>query len=150
LIPNTAAAAQTARRSTVYRTAGFGRCAMALRDGGELVGDCGLAPTSVEGVPEVELGWIVARAQWGKGFATEAGAAWRDYAFERAGLERIVSMIGERNTASRRVAEKLGATIERTAIWGGAPMLMYAYRRRKPWPNGFAVRPRSTRRTRRA
>lgn len=115
-----------------YDRDGFGRCAILLRASGELVGDCGLVRTDVEGVPEVELGWIVRHDQWGRGIATEAGAAWRDYAFERAGLTRIVSMISEVNTASRRVAEKLGLKLERPAVWGGEPMLMYSMARPEP------------------
>ena len=35
-------------------------------------------------------------------------------------------MIDERNVASRRVAEKLGMTLERPAIWGDRPMLLYS------------------------
>jgi RimJ/RimL family protein N-acetyltransferase len=108
-----------------YREDGFGRCAVVLRSTGELVGDCGLIRTMVEDVPEVELGWIVRRSHRGRGIATEAGVAWRDLAFDELGLERIVSMVSEQNPASRRVAEKLGMAIERTAIWGGNPMLMY-------------------------
>lgn len=114
------------RNQARYATHGFGRCAVLLRATGELVGDCGLHRTLVEDVPEVELGWIVARSHWGEGIATEAGQAWRDHAFTQLGLDRIVSMISEENVASRRVAEKLGMAIERTAIWDGAPMLMYA------------------------
>ena len=97
-----------------------------LRETGELVGDCGLVTTAVEGVPEVELGWIVRRPHWGRGIATEAATAWRDHAFDVLALDRIVSMVSERNPASRRVAEKLGMTVERTAVWGDAPMLMYS------------------------
>ena len=65
------------------------------------------------------------RSHQGKGIATEAAAAWRDYAFDMLAMERIVSMVSERNLASRRVAEKLGMTIEREASWSGHPMLMY-------------------------
>ena len=111
-----------------YRADGFGRCAMILRSSGELVGDCGLIRTTVEDVPEVELGWIVRRSHWGQGLATEAARAWRDAAFTAFGLGRIVSMVSEGNPASRRVAEKLGMTVERTAVWGDAPMLMYSLR----------------------
>jgi len=57
-----------------YRRGSFGRCAIVLRSTGELIGDCGLIRTEVDGVPEVELG---------------------------------------ANTASRRVAQKLGMTAER-------------------------------------
>jgi RimJ/RimL family protein N-acetyltransferase len=44
-------------------------------------------------------------------------------------------MISEQNVASIRVAEKLAMTVERTAIWGGAPMLMYACARPLPANN---------------
>ena len=109
-----------------YEADGFGRCAVVLRRTGELVGDSGLIRTEVEGVAEVELGWIVRKADRGKGIATEAAQAWREHAFTQLGLHRIVSMVSAENLASRRVAEKLGMTIERTAVWGGGPMLMYA------------------------
>jgi ribosomal-protein-alanine N-acetyltransferase len=89
-----------------YRDDGFGRCAIILRSTGEFVGDCGLARMLVEGQPVVELGWIVRRTHRGKGIATEAAAAWRDYAFDSLGLERIVSMVSENNVASRRVASR--------------------------------------------
>jgi RimJ/RimL family protein N-acetyltransferase len=111
-----------------YEADGFGRCAVVWRETGELVGDCGLILTAVEGTPEVELGWIVRHDHWGRGIATEAAAAWRDAAFGALGLGRIVSMVSERNLASRRVAEKLGMRVERSAIWGDSPMLMYALR----------------------
>lgn len=112
-----------------YEADGFGRCAVILRSTCELVGDCGLIRTVVEGRPEVELGWVVSRAHRGKGIATEAAAAWRDYGFDVLGLERIVSMVSEKNVASRRVAEKLGMTIEREAMWGDLPHLMYSVHR---------------------
>lgn len=109
-----------------YEADGFGRCAIVERATGELVGDCGLIRTEVEGAAEVELGWIVRRASWGRGYAPEAAAAWRDLAFAQLGLARLVSMVSEQNAASRRVAEKLGMRVERPAEWGGEPMLMYA------------------------
>ncbi len=112
-----------------YEKDGFGRCAVVLRATGEFVGDCGLICTLVEGRPEVELGWIVRRSHQGKGIATEAAAAWRDYAFDTLRLVRIVSMVSERNVASRRVAEKLGMTVEREAMWGDLPHLMYSMHR---------------------
>ena len=126
------ARAWIARNIARYEADGFGRCAVVVRATGRLVGDCGLARTEVEGASEVELGWIVARSEWGRGIAPEAAAAWRDFAFDVLRLDRIVSMVGAENVASRRVAEKLGMTVERTAVWGGAPMLMYSCRRPAP------------------
>ena len=113
-----------------YAADGFGRCAVVLRSTGELVGDAGLIRTLVEGQPEVELGWIVSRAHRGEGIATEAAAAWRDYALDTLGLDRIVSMVSDANVASRRVAERLGMTVEREAMWGELPHLMYSMGRR--------------------
>jgi ribosomal-protein-alanine N-acetyltransferase len=118
------------RNMARYASHGFGRCAVVWRETGELVGDCGLIPTTVEGVDEVELGWITRRSSWGLGIATEAGAAWRDHGLGVLGLERIVSMISAENPASRRVAEKLGFTVEREAMWGDLPHLMYVLERR--------------------
>jgi RimJ/RimL family protein N-acetyltransferase len=112
-----------------YEADGYGRCAVILLGTGELVGDCGLINTTVEGKSEIELGWIVRRSHWGRGIATEAAAAWRDYAFDVIGLERIVSMISPQNSASCRVAEKLGMKVEREATWGGLPHLMYSLTR---------------------
>jgi RimJ/RimL family protein N-acetyltransferase len=113
-----------------YARDGFGRCAIILRSTGQLVGDCGLIRTEVEDVGEVELGWIVRRSHWGRGLATEAGRAWLDHAFATLHLGRVVSMIVEDNLASRRVAEKLDMSVERTALWGGGePYLMYAINR---------------------
>lgn len=112
-----------------YENDGFGRCAVVLRSTGELVGDCGLIRTLVEDRPEVELGWIVCQAHQVKGIATEAATAWRDYAFDTLGLERIVSMVSEKNIASRRVAEKLGMAVEREAMWGDLLHLMYSVHR---------------------
>jgi len=110
-----------------YASHGFGRCAVIWRETGELVGDCGLIPTVVEGVDEVELGWITRRSFWGRGIATEAGAAWRDHGLGALGLPRIVSMIKPENVASRRIAEKLGFSVEREAMWGDeGPFLMYS------------------------
>jgi RimJ/RimL family protein N-acetyltransferase len=103
----------------------FGRCAIVVQETGELVGDAGLTRTDVEGGDEVELGWIVAPAFWGRGYATEAGAAWRDHALVTLGLHRIVSMIRPENAPSRRVADKLGMRLERTATWNGAAHLVY-------------------------
>jgi RimJ/RimL family protein N-acetyltransferase len=56
-----------------------------------------------------ELGWALAHAQWGNGFATEAAFAARDWFRAQRGDVRLVSVIAPANVASRRVAERLGA-----------------------------------------
>lgn len=56
-----------------------------------------------------ELGWALARAHWGHGYATEAAAAIRDWALERPNIDRLVSLISPDNIRSQGVAERLGA-----------------------------------------
>ncbi len=68
---------------------------------------------------EPELAWSLAAPFWGVGLATEAARGVRDWAFETFARERLVSYIAPGNTRSRRVAEKLGAVIEGTAVVGG-------------------------------
>jgi RimJ/RimL family protein N-acetyltransferase len=109
---------------------GFARWAIVLRASGDLVGDAGLTRTDVGGADEVELGWVVRSDHHGLGIASEAGSAWLDHAFGDLGLDRVVSMIRAENVASRRVAEKLGMRLERSALWNGAPHLMYVLERR--------------------
>jgi RimJ/RimL family protein N-acetyltransferase len=53
-----------------------------------------------------ELGWAVASEHWGRGYATEAAHAVREW----AALPRLVSLIAPTNIRSIRVAEKLGCT----------------------------------------
>lgn len=59
---------------------------------------------------EIELGWTLAQAHWGHGYATEAARALRDWAYRERGVERLISLINPRNVRSIRVADKLGCT----------------------------------------
>jgi RimJ/RimL family protein N-acetyltransferase len=59
-------------------------------------------------MPAVEIGWRLAAAHWGRGYATEAARAALEFGFERLGLPEIVSFTTAANTRSRRVMEKLG------------------------------------------
>jgi RimJ/RimL family protein N-acetyltransferase len=65
---------------------------------------------------EVEIGWMVAPSAWDHGYATEAGGAIRDEAFERLRLESIVAVHHPANAASGRVIEKLGMAFERDVV----------------------------------
>jgi RimJ/RimL family protein N-acetyltransferase len=112
-----------------YRDHGHGLWVLESKETGELLGDCGLIPQTVEGEPEVEIGWHVVKSHWRGGLATEAGAACRDYAFDGLGLTKVVSLIRPENVPSRRVAEKLGMTIEKEISHGprpGWPHYVYA------------------------
>lgn len=91
---------------------GFGLWAVEVVDEVPFIGFVGLAVPSFEAhfTPCVEVGWRLAAAFWGRGFATEAARACVAFAFDRAGLDAIVSMTVPENIRSRRVMERLGMT----------------------------------------
>jgi RimJ/RimL family protein N-acetyltransferase len=57
---------------------------------------------------DVELAYRLVRHAWGRGIASEAGAALCDYAFGTAGLPRLVAVTYPDNRGSQRVLAKLG------------------------------------------
>ena len=65
---------------------------------------------------ELEIGWMLTPRAWGQGYATEAGTAIRDEAFERLKFENIVAVHHAANVASGRVIEKLGMAFERDVV----------------------------------
>jgi RimJ/RimL family protein N-acetyltransferase len=96
----------------------YGQWALVERASGELVGRTGLLQP--EGWPGLEVGWLVAREHWGRGFAPEAGRATLEWARATLGADHLISLIEDANERSARVAEKLGMTVEgRTRIVNG-------------------------------
>ncbi len=83
---------------------GYGMWSVELS--GETIGSAGLQ--HLEGGPEVEVGYRFLKQYWGQGYATEAARASIAYGFNEVGLDRIVAVALESNTASRRVLEKCG------------------------------------------
>ena len=75
---------------------------------GEFIGDCGLTWQDVNGISRLEVGYHVQIAFQGRGLATEAAAACRDFAREHIGAAELIAITHPENRASQRVAEKLG------------------------------------------
>jgi [ribosomal protein S5]-alanine N-acetyltransferase len=107
---------------------GYSFVAVCEREGGALVGDAGLHPMAGTG-PDVELGYTLARAVWGRGYATELGRALVDHAFRVLGVARVVAQVEPANHASRRVLEKLGLTERGRRTAYGRPHLLYVLER---------------------
>lgn len=97
-----------------YRDPGVAVSAVVVADTGELAGWAGLSvPTFLpELLPAVEVGWRLGETYRGRGFATEAGAAWVRFGFEEVNLESIVSIYEPENIASGVVMRRLGFTLE--------------------------------------
>lgn len=90
------------------------------------IGRCGLLPWVIDGRPEVEVAYLLAKAYWGQGLGTEAAQAVRDYGYETLGLSRLICLIERDNLASIKVAEKIGMTFEKEGQDDKGPFLLYA------------------------
>lgn len=97
--------------------------ALIERATGRLIGRAGLY--NPEGWPGLEAGWLLARDRWGQGLATEAGHAILAYAFTQLGVDHLISLIHPANTASIRVAERLGERLERQIDLNDQRALLY-------------------------
>ncbi|WP_079710304.1 GNAT family N-acetyltransferase [Paraliobacillus ryukyuensis] len=80
------------------------------------IGHAGLVPQTIDGVNEIEIGYWISRAHWGMGYATEAASALLDYGRTRMENERFIALIQPGNVASRKVAGKLGMTLDKEIV----------------------------------
>jgi RimJ/RimL family protein N-acetyltransferase len=92
-----------------------------LHDCAELIGWAAFQRRDITGAPEVELGWLVRKKHWGKGYASEAA---RD--LQKLGPQRLIHLIHPENAASIAVAKKLGAEHECEMEILGGPVSIYA------------------------
>jgi ribosomal-protein-alanine N-acetyltransferase len=92
---------------------GFGLWALIDREDGGFIGWCGVAYLHGRGDPE--LSYALARRYWGQGLATEAVRRALQYAFDVAGLPRVVGVARAENLASQRVMLRAGLTFSMTA-----------------------------------
>ena len=102
--------ALVARIEAHFGTHGFGLWAAEVPGVADFIGFVGLNVPSFTAhfTPCVEIGWRLAAAHWGQGYATEGAQAVLDFAFRQLGLVEIVSFTVVANTRSRRVMERLG------------------------------------------
>lgn len=103
---------------------GFGVWAVVHAESGALIGQCGL--NHLKEAPEIEVLYLLGRAFWGVGLATEAAQAAVDYGFDVLRLHRIVGLTMPENVASQRVLEKIGLRYEKDAVFFGITCKYFA------------------------
>jgi ribosomal-protein-alanine N-acetyltransferase len=110
---------------------GWGLWAVEVIDEAPFIGFIGLAPVSFDAhfTPAVEVGWRLAKAHWGRGYAPEGARAALDYAFGPLGLDEVVSMTIPVNLPSQRVMAKLGMTRDPAADWDHPNLPDWEHRR---------------------
>lgn len=107
---------------------GFGYWLVEETETGRFVGEVGLADfkrdikPSFEGAPEV--GWVVAPAAQGKGYATEATRAALAWGEAELHMKRCVCILDPKNDASAKVAEKCGFTLFAETQFLGLPAVL--------------------------
>lgn len=107
---------------------GIGYLAIVEKATGQLSGWCGL--WVVPETQEIEVGYAIAKSKWGRGYATEAAAAFVEYAFRELELARIVALAFPENAASINVMKKLGMRYVRTGQFYGKRLVQYALNNR--------------------
>jgi [ribosomal protein S5]-alanine N-acetyltransferase len=95
------------------RTYGYGTLAVIEKSSGALIGDCGITIQNIDGQNEYEVGYRIHRSKWGQGYAYQAAAAVLNHGFDALGLQKLCSYMASDHLQSRRVAEKLGMTVEK-------------------------------------
>jgi [ribosomal protein S5]-alanine N-acetyltransferase len=106
---------------------GFSKWLVVERASGHPIGDAGLLVLESEGW--IDLGFRFERASWGKGYATEVGAAWVSVAFGDLGIEQLGAFVHPENIASMKVLERLGFHDEATRTVLGMPAVTYTLQR---------------------
>ena len=86
------------------------------RNTGQIAGLCSLIEKEVAGQSEIEVGYYLLPAFWGRGYATEAATEVAAYAGSHFHVTSVVAIIDPQNAASARVARKLGMAFERNDL----------------------------------
>jgi RimJ/RimL family protein N-acetyltransferase len=81
--------------------------ALEERATGAFLGMCGFCPPRPP-LAEYEIGWRLARAAWGKGFATESARAVLEWAWANRDMASIVAITYRGNRKSRALMERIG------------------------------------------
>ena len=100
-----------------YKNTGYHRLATIDKKTKQFIGRCGIADLDLGDQVVPEIGYMLRKEWWGKGFATEAARALRDYGFENLGFNLVISLIRPINTPSQAVARRSGMRIMRDVIY---------------------------------
>jgi len=101
------------RNMNRYKNDGFGLWAVCLKDTGEMIGDCGLTLQNIDDELLPEIGYHIRRDKQRMGYAKEAAAAVRDWAFANTDYPALYSYCKYTNEPSYKTAEAIGMHFEK-------------------------------------
>jgi RimJ/RimL family protein N-acetyltransferase len=106
---------------------GYGQWAIEERASGRIIGRTGIINPAEWPGPEV--GYLLGRGWWGRGYATEAAGAAMDWGFAQRGFPDLISLIDPDNHASIAVATRLGESLRGEVDLLGHRLLIYGISR---------------------
>ena len=121
------------KRMEAYDRVGYDYFLAVDKQTGEVVGQIGLLDEVIENIHYAGLGYILKKEFWNKGYATEGAKAMLDYAFYILGKDEVITTIRPENTASCKVARRIG--MEKAGmfikVYQGKEMPHLIYRKKK-------------------
>jgi [ribosomal protein S5]-alanine N-acetyltransferase len=102
-----------------------GMNALIEKSDGNLIGHCGLLVQTVDGIPELEVGYSLLPEFWNKGYAFEAAHRCKEYAFQNNFSDSLISIISLTNLPSQKVALKNGMTVEKETLYHGNKVFIF-------------------------
>ena len=100
----------------------YGQWAIEERASGQLIGRAGII--NPVAWPGPEVGYLLGRAWWGRGYATEAARAAMDWGFQQLRFDDLLSLIDPANQPSIAVATRLGESLRgETDLWGNRVLI---------------------------
>ena len=93
---------------------------------GRFIGRCGLLPWTIDGQPEIEIAYLLAKPYWRQGLGAEVARALVRHGFDVLRLSRLIALIEPAHQASIRTALKAGLTFEREVEMDGVRSSLYA------------------------
>lgn len=115
-----------------YARDGHGLWLVLAKETGQPVGQVGPVKVLLDGVDDVEVGWLIHRPFWRRGYASEAALAVRDHAFTALGLPHLISFIRPINHPSLGVARKIGMRPVGFTLHAGLEHLVFRVERAAP------------------
>lgn len=116
-------------RKSYIENNGLGYLYVTDTDIGRFIGMMGLLKENVNGINHIGLGYILDKKYWGKGYAVKGAEMLLKKAFYELNADKVIAEIRPENTASRKVAKKLGMKIVDEFIkhYNGKDMLHLIY-----------------------
>ena len=117
------------RQLTRYQKYGFGLWAVTLKSSGIMIGQAGLTMQPYKDSQVLEIGYLLKEKYWHHGYAREAAAGCKHYAFEQLHQNKVYSIIKSDNYPSMKVAQSIGMVKQDEFItrYYNGDMLHYLY-----------------------